>query len=54
MASSVETRLPFLDYKFVELVIGLRKHKADQMMGHKYWLKAALKGILSEEVLSRP
>jgi asparagine synthase (glutamine-hydrolysing) len=54
MASSVETRLPLLDYKLVELVIGLRKLQPDHNLGHKFWLKSALKGILSDEVLNRP
>jgi len=54
MASSVETRLPLLDYKLVELVIGLRKRQPDHNLGHKFWFKSALKGILSDEVLNRP
>jgi asparagine synthase (glutamine-hydrolysing) len=54
MASSVETRLPLLDYKLVELVIGLRKLQPDHNLGHKFWLKSAVKGILPDEVLNRP
>jgi len=54
MASSVETRLPFLDYKLIELVIGLRQTSPDHNLGQKYWLKAALKGTLPDEVLNRP
>ena len=54
MASSVETRLPLLDYKLVELVIGLRKRQPDHNLGHKFWFKSALKGILSDDVLNRP
>ncbi|HEY9821409.1 MAG TPA: asparagine synthase-related protein, partial [Candidatus Sericytochromatia bacterium] len=38
----------------VELVIGLRKLQPDHNLGHKFWLKSALKGILSDEVLNRP
>ena len=53
MASSVETRIPFLDYKLVELVIGLRKAQPDLNFGQKYWLKSALKEILPDEVLNR-
>jgi asparagine synthase (glutamine-hydrolysing) len=54
MASAVETRLPLLDYKLVELVVGLRKRQPDHYLGHKFWLKSALKGILPEAVLNRP
>jgi asparagine synthase (glutamine-hydrolysing) len=54
MASSVETRLPFLDYKLIELVIGLRRTQPDHELGHKHWLKQVLKGILPDEVLNRP
>lgn len=54
MASSVETRLPFLDYKLIELVIGLRQAQPDHELGHKHWLKQVLKGILPDEVLNRP
>ncbi len=54
MASSVETRLPLLDYKLVETVIGLRKAFPDHTAGHKYWLKAALKNHLPDEIIARP
>lgn len=54
MASSVETRLPFLDYKLIELVMGLRKNQPDHELEQKYWLKQALKGTLPDEVLNRP
>ena len=53
MASSVEIRLPFLDYKFVELVIGLRKTQHDYNLVPKAWFKEALKGILLDSVLTR-
>jgi asparagine synthase (glutamine-hydrolysing) len=54
MATGVETRLPFMDYKLVELAIGLRKAEPDHLLGSKHWLKAALDGILPAEVLNRP
>jgi len=57
MANSVELRLPFVDYKLVELVIGLRKahqDRPDYKDFPKPWLRAALKGILPEWVLNRP
>lgn len=57
MANSVELRLPFVDYKLVELVIGLRKtHQAnpDYKQFPKPWLRSAMKGILPNFVIERP
>jgi len=55
MANSVESRLPLLDYKLVELVMGLRKANMDDYnLGHKKWLKDAMEGIVPSEVLNRP
>jgi asparagine synthase (glutamine-hydrolysing) len=57
MANSVELRLPFVDYKLVELVIGLRKtHQADPDYKHfpKPWLRGAMKGILPDFIIERP
>ncbi|MEK6531624.1 MAG: asparagine synthase (glutamine-hydrolyzing) [Deltaproteobacteria bacterium] len=54
MAHGVETRLPFLDYKLIELVIGLRKASADDYrLGYKRWFVDAMKGIVPEEILER-
>lgn len=54
MASSVELRLPLLDYRLVETTIGLRKSMADYKLPPKAWLKAAIKDILPEWVINRP
>lgn len=54
MAVGVETRMPFLDAKLVELVMGLRAQQPDHKLGQKAWLRAALKGVLPDEVLARP
>jgi asparagine synthase (glutamine-hydrolysing) len=57
MASSVELRLPFVDYRLVELVIGLRKtHQADPDYRKfpKPWLRGAMKGILPDFIIERP
>lgn len=57
MANSVELRLPFVDYKLVELVIGLRKsHQADPDYRRfpKPWLRGAMKGILPDFIIERP
>jgi asparagine synthase (glutamine-hydrolysing) len=57
MANSIELRLPFLDHKLVELVIGLRKtHQADPDFRHfpKPWLRGAMAGILPDFIIDRP
>ena len=55
MAASVENRLPFLDHKFVELVIGLRKsYPGDYRLGSKGWFRQAMRGYIPDEVLDRP
>lgn len=54
MASSVELRLPFVDYRFVETVIGLRKVVPDHTLTPKCWLRQALTGYVPEWVLNRP
>jgi asparagine synthase (glutamine-hydrolysing) len=53
MASSVETRLPLLDYKLIELTIGCRRLQSDHQLGSKFWLKSALNGILPDKILNR-
>jgi asparagine synthase (glutamine-hydrolysing) len=54
MSVGVETRLPFLDVTLIEQVMALRAQSPDHHLGQKAWLRAALKGILPEEVLTRP
>jgi asparagine synthase (glutamine-hydrolysing) len=54
MARSVELRLPFLDHELVETVIGLRKVSSDLEREPKAWLREALRGVLPEDVRSRP
>ncbi len=54
MSVGVESRAPFLDFKLIELVMGLRKNRPDHTLGQKAWLKGALHGILPQEVLHRP
>ncbi|MEJ7848046.1 MAG: asparagine synthase (glutamine-hydrolyzing) [Pyrinomonadaceae bacterium] len=54
MASSVEMRLPLVDYKFVETVIGLRKTRSDTVLSPKQWLREAVQGVLPDWVLKRP
>jgi len=54
MSVGVETRLPFLDVCLVERVMALRAKHPDHRLGQKAWLRAALKGVLPDEVLTRP
>ncbi len=54
MASSVELRLPLVDYHFAEVIIGLRKSQADHTLKPKAWFKSALKGLLPDRVIDRP
>lgn len=55
MASSVEGRLPLVDYKFVEAVIGLQKTRpGEEDLGIKYWLKQAVEDVVPPEVFNRP
>jgi asparagine synthase (glutamine-hydrolysing) len=53
MSVGVETRLPLLDVELIELVMALREHQPDHTFGQKSWLRAALKGLLPDEVLTR-
>jgi asparagine synthase (glutamine-hydrolysing) len=54
MASSVEMRLPFLDHKLVETIIGLRKTQSDIRLPAKSWLKKAVGNLLPAKVIERP
>ena len=53
MANSVELRLPLVDYRLVETVIGLRKARSDAGLPPKAWLREAMKGDLPEKVIQR-
>jgi len=54
MASSVELRLPFVDYRLVETVMGLRKASSDHALPPKAWLRQALSTLVPDWVLNRP
>ena len=51
--TGVESRLPFLEPKFINLVMALRRNLPDHKLGQKAWLRAAFKNVLPDEVLSR-
>jgi asparagine synthase (glutamine-hydrolysing) len=46
--------MPFLDVRLIERVMSLRANNPDHQMGQKAWLRMALKGIVPDEVLTRP
>ena len=54
MASSVELRLPLLDFRLVETVAGLRKRRSDSGLPSKNWLKEAVRGLVPDDVIARP
>lgn len=54
MASSIELRLPLLDYRLVETVIGLRKTRSDLNEPRKAWLTASVSELLPDWVIRRP
>lgn len=54
MKSSVELRLPLVDYRLVETVIGLRKTHPDHQLAPKAWFKDVAKSYLPEWILQRP
>ncbi len=53
MACSLEVRAPFLDYEFVEFVMGLPSHYKLRGMTSKYILKKALKKYLPDSIIHR-
>ena len=56
MSNSVELRLPFLDYKVIETIIGLRKSGSlgnDHKLKEKFFFKNSIKNFLPDYVLKR-
>lgn len=53
MAHSVESRTPFLDYRFVEFILSLPPHFFIRNGMAKMLLRDAMRGIVPEEVLMR-
>jgi asparagine synthase (glutamine-hydrolysing) len=54
MANSVELRLPLLDHRLAELVVGLQKSTPAFPLAPKQWLRDATKQWLPDEIFSRP
>jgi asparagine synthase (glutamine-hydrolysing) len=53
MATSVESRVPFLDHKLVEFSSGLPERLKLRGRTTKYILRKSMQGILPQEILSR-
>jgi asparagine synthase (glutamine-hydrolysing) len=53
MANRVELRLPLVDHRLVETVVGLRKTSGDDRKPAKEWLRRAMAPLLPEQVLAR-
>ncbi len=55
MASSVEARMPLVDYRLIETIIGLMKaNPLNGMPTPKAWLRAALADVIPDFVARRP
>ena len=53
MATSIESRVPFLDHKLVELTCSLPERLKLRGGTTKYILRESMKGVLPEAILSR-
>jgi asparagine synthase (glutamine-hydrolysing) len=54
MAVALEARVPFLDHKFVELVMGIPTAIKVKGRQQKYILKRAVRGVVPEWIIRRP
>ncbi|HKP12338.1 MAG TPA: asparagine synthase (glutamine-hydrolyzing), partial [Blastocatellia bacterium] len=53
MAASIESRVPFLDHKLVEMACSLPEQMKLRGLETKHVLRQAMKGVLPEEILRR-
>jgi asparagine synthase (glutamine-hydrolysing) len=53
MGASVETRVPFLDHKFIEFVLSIPVETRLQSNNPKYLLKKAVRGLVPDELIDR-
>jgi asparagine synthase (glutamine-hydrolysing) len=53
MAASLETRVPFLDHKFVELAMSIPQSLKAKNNDLKYILKKAVRGTIPDELIDR-
>ena len=54
MAASIESRVPFLDHKLVEFSAALPERMKLRGRTTKYILRESMKGVLPQQILSRP
>ncbi|MBP6218931.1 MAG: asparagine synthase (glutamine-hydrolyzing) [Oligoflexales bacterium] len=54
MGVSLEARVPFLDYKFVELAMSIPTEVKTRNNVSKYILKKAVKGVIPDHIINRP
>jgi len=54
MAASIESRVPFLDHKLVEFTSSLPERLKLHRWTTKYVLRQSMKGVLPEQILTRP
>ncbi len=54
MAASIESRVPFLDHKLVEYTARLPERMKLRGWTTKYILRRSMKGVLPEQILTRP
>lgn len=54
MAASVEVRLPLVDFRLVETVVGLRKTRSDRELPPKQWFKDAVQDVVPLFIGERP
>lgn len=53
MGVSLETRLPFLDHKFVELAMSIPEQVITRGKESKHILKKAVRGLIPDEIIDR-
>jgi asparagine synthase (glutamine-hydrolysing) len=54
MGASIETRVPFLDHKFVELAMSIPEQVITRGHESKHILKRAVRGTIPDEIIERP
>ncbi len=54
MAASIESRVPFLDHKLMEFSARMPDHLKLRGKTTKFVLREAMRGILPDEILTRP
>jgi asparagine synthase (glutamine-hydrolysing) len=53
MGASLETRVPFLDHKFVELAMSIPERVVTRGNESKHILKKAVRGLIPDEIVDR-